>query len=78
MLELLGKFERIAGAQLEINDKYLVVLQRFARDLDLVRKTYQKQRENPPTPRNIPPVSLILNTFSLTQLMILYGTPIST
>ncbi|XP_051871749.1 dynein axonemal heavy chain 5 [Pristis pectinata] len=57
MLELLGKFEHIAGSQLELTDKYLVVLQRFGRDLDLVRKTYQKQRENPPVPRNIPPVS---------------------
>ncbi|XP_069769393.1 dynein axonemal heavy chain 5 isoform X2 [Narcine bancroftii] len=57
MLELLGKFEHIAGSELELTDKYLVVLQRFGRDLDLVRKTYQKQRENPPTPRNIPPIS---------------------
>ncbi|XP_067868157.1 dynein axonemal heavy chain 5 isoform X2 [Heterodontus francisci] len=57
MLDLLGKFERIAGPQLDLTDKYLVVMQRFGRDLDLARKTYQKQRENPPIPRNVPPVS---------------------
>uniref|UniRef100_A0A4W3JT40 Dynein heavy chain 5, axonemal-like n=1 Tax=Callorhinchus milii TaxID=7868 RepID=A0A4W3JT40_CALMI len=57
MLDLLAKFERIAGAQLDLTDKYLVVLQRYGRDLDFVRKTYQKQKENPPIPRNVPSVS---------------------
>ncbi|XP_007895756.2 dynein axonemal heavy chain 5 [Callorhinchus milii] len=57
MLDLLAKFERIAGAQLDLTDKYLVVLQRYGRDLDFVRKTYQKQKENPPIPRNVPSVT---------------------
>ncbi|MGH0119136.1 UNVERIFIED_CONTAM: hypothetical protein FKN15_052965 [Acipenser sinensis] len=56
MLDLLAKFEQIAGEQLDMTDKYLVVLQRYGKDLDLVRKLYQKQKDNPPTPRNIPPV----------------------
>ncbi|XP_041103970.1 dynein heavy chain 5, axonemal [Polyodon spathula] len=57
MLDLLAKFEQIAGEQLDMTDKYLVVLQRYGKDLDLVRKLYQKQKDNPPTPRNIPPVA---------------------
>ncbi|KAG2458607.1 DYH5 protein, partial [Polypterus senegalus] len=57
MLELLAKFERIAGDQLDLTEKYLMVLQRYGRDLELVRKLYQKQKDNPPTPRNIPPVA---------------------
>ncbi|GCB62029.1 hypothetical protein scyTo_0004191, partial [Scyliorhinus torazame] len=57
MFDLLGKFVRVAGPQLDLTDKYLAVLQRFGRDLDLIRKTYQKQRENPPIQRNVPPVS---------------------
>ncbi|GCC35016.1 hypothetical protein chiPu_0013494 [Chiloscyllium punctatum] len=57
MLDLLGKFLRISGPQLDLTDKYLMLLQQFGRDLDLIRRTYQKQRENPPVPRNVPPVS---------------------
>uniref|UniRef100_H3AFE6 Dynein axonemal heavy chain 5 n=1 Tax=Latimeria chalumnae TaxID=7897 RepID=H3AFE6_LATCH len=57
MLGLLSKFERIGKSQLDLNDKYLLVVQRYSRDLDLVRKLYQKQRENPPIPRNVPPVA---------------------
>nr|XP_015210363.1 PREDICTED: dynein heavy chain 5, axonemal-like [Lepisosteus oculatus] len=57
MLDLLTKFEKIAGDHLDLSDKYLAVLQRYSRDLDLVRKLYQKQKDNPPTPRNIPPVA---------------------
>ncbi|MGH0159990.1 UNVERIFIED_CONTAM: hypothetical protein FKN15_038542 [Acipenser sinensis] len=55
MLDHLAKFEQIAGEQLDMTDKYLVVLQHYGKDLDLVRKLYQKQKDNPPTPRNIPP-----------------------
>ncbi|XP_032818620.1 dynein axonemal heavy chain 5-like isoform X1 [Petromyzon marinus] len=57
MLELLGKFERIAGGRLQLMEKYQLVLHRYARDMDMVRRTYQKQKQNPPIPRNIPPVS---------------------
>ncbi|KAM4605979.1 LOW QUALITY PROTEIN: dynein axonemal heavy chain 5 [Polymixia lowei] len=57
MLDLLCVFEGGLGGRLDLKDWYLLVLQHYSRDLDLVRRTYQKHKENPPTPRNIPPVS---------------------
>nr|XP_033786541.1 dynein heavy chain 5, axonemal-like [Geotrypetes seraphini] len=57
MLGLLLKFERVGKDHLDFTEKYLMVLQRYSRDLDLVRKLYQKQKENPPMPRNIPPIT---------------------
>ncbi|KAI1889393.1 hypothetical protein AGOR_G00179320 [Albula goreensis] len=56
MLDLLLIFENVTGSQLDLMEKYMTVLQHYSRDLELVRKLYQKQRENPPTPRNMPPV----------------------
>ncbi|KAM9416983.1 dynein axonemal heavy chain 5 isoform 1-T1 [Salvelinus alpinus] len=57
MLELLSKFENGVGKQLDLTDKYMAVLQRYSRDLELVRKLYQKQKDNPPILRNMPPVA---------------------
>uniref|UniRef100_A0A8C7NCB1 Dynein, axonemal, heavy chain 5 n=1 Tax=Oncorhynchus kisutch TaxID=8019 RepID=A0A8C7NCB1_ONCKI len=57
MLDLLSKFENGVGKQLDLTDKYMAVLQRYSRDLELVRKLYQKQKDNPPIPRNMPPVA---------------------
>ncbi|XP_023932721.1 dynein heavy chain 5, axonemal [Lingula anatina] len=56
-LVLLGKFERIKGANLDMNEKYMKVLMNYGRDLENVRKTYQKFKNEPPVPRNLPPVS---------------------
>ncbi|KAJ8010647.1 hypothetical protein DPEC_G00077260 [Dallia pectoralis] len=57
MLDLLSKFENGVGKQLDLTDKYMAVLQRYSRDLELIRKLYQKQKDNPPIPRNMPPVA---------------------
>ncbi|MBN3299228.1 DYH5 protein, partial [Amia calva] len=57
MLDLLARFEQMAGEHLDLTDKYLSVLHRYSRDLDLVRKLYTKQKDCPPTPRNFPPVA---------------------
>ncbi|XP_036378537.1 dynein heavy chain 5, axonemal, partial [Megalops cyprinoides] len=57
ILDLLAMFENVIGKQLDLTDKYLTVLQHYSRDLELVRKHYQKQRDNPPTARNMPPVA---------------------
>ncbi|CAB1349768.1 unnamed protein product [Coregonus sp. 'balchen'] len=59
MLDLLSKFENGVGKQLDLTDKYMAVLQRYSRDLELVRKLYQKQKDNPPIPRNMPPYELL-------------------
>uniref|UniRef100_A0A8B9DK17 Dynein axonemal heavy chain 5 n=1 Tax=Anser cygnoides TaxID=8845 RepID=A0A8B9DK17_ANSCY len=40
-----------------LDEKYTIVLQQYSRDLDFVQNLYQKQKENPPIPRNIPPVT---------------------
>lgn len=56
-LELLGRFERIEGAQLNITEKYQKLLGNYGRDLEAVRKLYQKLKNEPPTARNLPPVA---------------------
>ncbi|XP_068092796.1 dynein axonemal heavy chain 5-like isoform X3 [Hyperolius riggenbachi] len=57
MVNLLLKFERIGKDHLDFGEKYMVVLQRYSRDLDMVRKLYQKHKDSPPTPRNVPPIT---------------------
>uniref|UniRef100_A0A8C8RI05 Dynein axonemal heavy chain 5 n=1 Tax=Pelusios castaneus TaxID=367368 RepID=A0A8C8RI05_9SAUR len=57
MLGLLTKFEQVGKDHIDLTEKYIIVLQRYSRDLDLVRKLYQKQKENPPMPRNVPPIT---------------------
>lgn len=56
-LELLGKFERIEGAKLNIAEKYNKLMANYGRDLEAVRKLYQKLKNEPPTARNLPPVA---------------------
>ncbi|XP_032037004.1 dynein heavy chain 5, axonemal-like [Aythya fuligula] len=57
MLGLLMKLEQIGDNQIDLSEKYTIVLQQYSRDLDFVQNLYQKQKENPPIPRNIPPVA---------------------
>ncbi|XP_041823849.1 dynein heavy chain 5, axonemal [Melanotaenia boesemani] len=57
MLELLVLFESGLGSCLDLKPHYLQLLQRYSRELELLRKTYQKERENPPTGRNLPPMT---------------------
>ncbi|XP_071340329.1 dynein axonemal heavy chain 5 isoform X1 [Trachinotus anak] len=57
MLELLAVFESGPTAHLDLKQHYLLLLQRYSRDLELLRKTYQKQRDHPPIGRNLPPVT---------------------
>ncbi|XP_066267666.1 dynein axonemal heavy chain 5-like [Branchiostoma lanceolatum] len=56
-LELLEKFEMIRGAKLDLEEKYMRVLGWFGRDLENIRKAYQKFKDNPSIPRNLPPVA---------------------
>ena len=56
-LELLDKFEKMSGPNLELKDKYCLVLNNYAKDLESVKKTYQNDRMDPTIPRNIPPIS---------------------
>lgn len=56
MLELLVVFESGPTARLDLKQHHLLLLQHYGRELELLRKTYQRQRESPPTGRNLPPV----------------------
>lgn len=38
------KFENIGGAQLDLKEKYVRVLAQYARDLESVKKLYQRQK----------------------------------
>lgn len=56
MLELLAVFESGPTARLDLKPHYLLLLQRYGRELELRRKSYHRERESPPTGRNLPPV----------------------
>ncbi|XP_067341566.1 dynein axonemal heavy chain 5 isoform X2 [Channa argus] len=57
MLELLAMFESGPTARLDLKQHYLLLLLRYSRELELLKKTYQKQRDRPPLGRNLPPVA---------------------
>jgi dynein heavy chain len=57
-LNLLDKFSQIKDMQLDLESKYHAVFVHYTRkDLEGVRKLYQKNKDDPPIPRNTPPVS---------------------
>ncbi|KAJ3249557.1 Dynein heavy chain 5, axonemal [Chytriomyces hyalinus] len=57
-LNLLAKFSQIKDMQLDLESKYHTVFVHYTRkDLEGVRKLYQKYKDDPPIPRNTPPVS---------------------
>lgn len=56
-VELLTKFESIGGAELDMNEKYMRVLMNYGKDLEAIRKAYQKYKAEPLIPRNLPPVA---------------------
>ncbi|KAJ3055739.1 Dynein heavy chain 5, axonemal [Rhizophlyctis rosea] len=57
-LALLSKFSQIEDMQLDLESKYHNVFVHYTRrDLEGVRKLYQKYKDAPPMPRNTPPVS---------------------
>lgn len=58
MLGLLMKLEQIGENHIDLNEKYIIVLQHYSQDLEFVQKLYEKQKENPPIPRNMPPVRM--------------------
>lgn len=56
MLELLGVFESGPTARLDLKRYYLQLLQRYGRELEILKETYQRQKDHPPIGRNLPPV----------------------
>ena len=56
-IELLLKFELIGDSKLDLNDRYHTLLKHYGKDLETVRKLYQKQKLEPALARNMPPVA---------------------
>nr|Q39575.1 RecName: Full=Dynein gamma chain, flagellar outer arm [Chlamydomonas reinhardtii]7KZM_C Chain C, Dynein gamma chain, flagellar outer arm [Chlamydomonas reinhardtii]7KZN_C Chain C, Dynein gamma chain, flagellar outer arm [Chlamydomonas reinhardtii]7KZO_C Chain C, Dynein gamma chain, flagellar outer arm [Chlamydomonas reinhardtii]8GLV_AD Chain AD, Dynein gamma chain, flagellar outer arm [Chlamydomonas reinhardtii]8GLV_AX Chain AX, Dynein gamma chain, flagellar outer arm [Chlamydomonas reinhar len=59
-LSLLAQFQAIMQRetlQQDLENKYMVIFQNYAKDLDAVQKLYEKNKYEPPVPRNAPPVA---------------------
>ncbi|XP_012940947.1 dynein heavy chain 5, axonemal [Aplysia californica] len=58
-LVLLRKFEmlQLANLNTQVQDKYHQILQHYSRDIDMVSRIYQKQKNDPPLDRDHPPIA---------------------
>jgi len=56
-LLFLNKFQDLEGVKIDFSDKYSKLLQNFSKELDAVRKIYEKNKEDPPLSRNLPPTA---------------------
>ncbi|XP_033641432.1 dynein heavy chain 8, axonemal-like [Asterias rubens] len=56
-LALLSRFERLNIPQLNIEDKYTAILQHYGTELEGIKKLYMKHKDDPPIPRDMPPVA---------------------
>ncbi|XP_053268003.1 dynein axonemal heavy chain 5 [Pleuronectes platessa] len=57
MLDLLVVFESLPASPLDLKLHYLQLLQFYGRELELLRRTYERQRERPTIGRNLPPAA---------------------
>uniref|UniRef100_H2ZG63 Uncharacterized protein n=1 Tax=Ciona savignyi TaxID=51511 RepID=H2ZG63_CIOSA len=53
----LEKFGQIKGIELDLWEKYMKILLQFGKEVEVMKKVYQKQKEDPPIARNMPPIS---------------------
>ncbi|CAF0945608.1 unnamed protein product [Adineta steineri] len=56
-LLFLNKFQDLEGVKIDFADKYSKLLQNYGKELDSVRKIYEKNKEDPPLSRNLPPTA---------------------
>jgi len=56
-LEFLEKFQRLDGVRVDYNNQYSKLLQEYSRELETVRKLYEKNKTEPTLSRNLPPIS---------------------
>ncbi|XP_063956179.1 dynein axonemal heavy chain 8-like [Lytechinus pictus] len=56
-LTLLGRFQRLNFPCLNIDEKYAVVLHHFGSEIEGIKKLYNKHKDDPPIPRDMPPVA---------------------
>ena len=57
-LVLLGRFEKIKDVGLDLREKYEFALSQYGKELEEIRKIYQRDRTEPPIGRNLPPMAV--------------------
>ncbi|XP_067341693.1 dynein axonemal heavy chain 5-like [Channa argus] len=68
MLELLAVFESGPTARLDLKQHYLLLLLRYSRELELLKKTYQKQRDRPALPQSYNRIAVVLLQYEMLHL----------
>ncbi|XP_071957897.1 dynein axonemal heavy chain 5-like isoform X2 [Antedon mediterranea] len=56
-LQLISKFERLGLLNLAVQEKYAMILQRFGREIENTAKNYQRNKNDPPVARDLPPIA---------------------
>ncbi|XP_023670867.2 dynein axonemal heavy chain 5 isoform X1 [Paramormyrops kingsleyae] len=56
-LNILKNFERLGIPGLGIDEKYQKILQNYGRDIEMVSRIYNKQKNEPPIGRDLPPIA---------------------
>ena len=54
---LLRRFEKLNLPGLNIQEKYHRILVHYGRDIEMVSKLYQKNKNDPPVARDLPPIA---------------------
>ncbi|XP_077982678.1 dynein axonemal heavy chain 5-like [Glandiceps talaboti] len=56
-LLLIRKFERLNIGNLGIEEKYAIILQKYGKEIDNTSRNYQKNKNDPPVARDLPPIA---------------------
>ncbi|XP_038626369.1 dynein heavy chain 5, axonemal [Tachyglossus aculeatus] len=56
-LTMLKKFERLGIPNLGVDDKYLIILENFGLDIEMISRMYTRQKDDPPLGRDQPPIA---------------------
>ncbi|XP_071824188.1 dynein axonemal heavy chain 5-like [Apostichopus japonicus] len=55
--QVIRKFDRLGLPALNVAEKYNTILQRFGREIENTAKNYQRNKNDPPIARDLPPIS---------------------
>lgn len=56
-MEFLEKFQKLEGVKVDYNSQYSKLLQEYSKELEIIKKLYEKNKLDPTVPRNLPPIS---------------------
>ena len=56
-LQLMSRFETLNLPNIGIQEKYQCILNHYSKDLDVVSKMYQNQKNDPQVARDLPPIA---------------------